>query len=63
MAAEALFSLDTDAHAPGRPERQIPGCARAQEHGIPSGRVAAPAPERLPDRTREHRTPSGVAGG
>ena len=40
-AAEAgvLFSIDTDAHAPGQLDWQILGCARAEECGIPAERT------------------------
>jgi putative hydrolase len=34
-----IFSLDTDAHAPGQLEFQAYGCARAVEHGVPANRV------------------------
>lgn len=37
--AGVLFSLDTDAHAPGQLDWQIYGCARAEECGVPAGRV------------------------
>ncbi len=41
LAVEAgcLFSIDTDAHAPGQLDWQEYGCARAQECGVPVGRV------------------------
>jgi putative hydrolase len=34
-----LFSIDTDAHAPGQLEFQIYGCARAEELGLDPDRV------------------------
>ncbi|WP_405386052.1 PHP domain-containing protein [Streptomyces sp. NBC_01102] len=38
-AAGVLFSVDTDAHAPGQLDWQIYGCARAAECGVPADRV------------------------
>lgn len=35
VAAGVLFSIDTDAHAPGQLDWQIHGCARAEECGVP----------------------------
>ncbi|GAA5018982.1 PHP domain-containing protein [Streptomyces siamensis] len=37
--AGVLFSLDTDAHAPGQLDWQAYGCARAEECGVPAERV------------------------
>lgn len=37
--AGVLFSVDTDAHAPGQLDWQIYGCARAEECGVPAERV------------------------
>jgi putative hydrolase len=37
--AGVLFSIDTDAHAPGQLDWQINGCTRAVECGVPAGRV------------------------
>ncbi|WP_028798663.1 PHP domain-containing protein [Streptomyces sp. 142MFCol3.1] len=37
--AGVLFSLDTDAHAPGQLDWQGYGCARAEECGVPAERV------------------------
>ena len=34
-----VFSIDTDAHAPGQLEFQAYGCARAADHGVPANRV------------------------
>jgi putative hydrolase len=41
LAVEAgcLFSIDTDAHAPGQLDWQPIGCARAQECGVPAERI------------------------
>ncbi|MEO9220179.1 MAG: PHP domain-containing protein, partial [Mycobacteriaceae bacterium] len=37
--AGCLFSIDTDAHAPGQLDWQLYGCARAQECELPTERV------------------------
>ena len=37
--AGCLFSIDTDAHAPGQLDWQAYGCARAAECGVPTDRV------------------------
>ncbi|WP_405688254.1 PHP domain-containing protein [Streptomyces sp. NBC_00057] len=39
VAAGTLFSVDTDAHAPGQLDWQIHGCARAEECRVPAERV------------------------
>ena len=39
-----LFSIDTDAHAPGQLDWQILGCARAEECGVPADRVVTTWP-------------------
>ncbi|MGW1161617.1 PHP domain-containing protein [Streptomyces sp. NPDC002513] len=39
VEAGVLFSIDTDAHAPGQLDWQIHGCARAEECGVPAERV------------------------
>ncbi|WP_372348119.1 PHP domain-containing protein [Streptomyces sp. KL116D] len=39
VAAGTLFSVDTDAHAPGQLDWQVIGCARAEECGVPADRV------------------------
>ena len=41
LAAEAgcLFSIDTDAHAPGQLDWLENGCVRAERHGITPDRV------------------------
>jgi putative hydrolase len=42
--AGVLFSIDTDAHAPGQLDWQILGCARAEECGVPAERVVTTWP-------------------
>ncbi|MEU0086705.1 PHP domain-containing protein [Streptomyces sp. NPDC006274] len=39
LDAGVLFAVDTDAHAPGQLDWQIIGCERAEECGVPAGRV------------------------
>ncbi|WUD75680.1 PHP domain-containing protein [Streptomyces sp. NBC_00510] len=39
VEAGVLFSIDSDAHAPGQLDWQIHGCARAEECGVPPQRV------------------------
>ncbi|MEI7031189.1 PHP domain-containing protein [Streptomyces pratensis] len=39
VEAGVLFSIDTDAHAPGQLDWQPSGCARAEECGVPAERV------------------------
>ncbi|MDX3093519.1 PHP domain-containing protein [Streptomyces sp. ME19-03-3] len=39
VEAGVLFSIDSDAHAPGQLDWQIYGCARAEECGVPPERV------------------------
>ncbi|PKV83910.1 PHP domain-containing protein [Streptomyces sp. TLI_146] len=57
--AGVLFSIDTDAHAPGQLDWQIFGCARAEECGVPAERVITTWTEReLLAWTREGRTPA-----
>ncbi|MET9441152.1 PHP domain-containing protein [Streptomyces sp. NPDC006610] len=60
--AGVLFSVDTDAHAPGQLDWQILGCARAEECGVPSERVVTTwsAPELL-TWTKEGRVPARAA--
>ncbi|MEU5598318.1 PHP domain-containing protein [Streptomyces sp. NPDC020298] len=63
VGAGVLFSVDTDAHAPGQLDWQIHGCARAQECGVPPERVVTTwSLDELLAWTGERRTPSGVAG-
>ncbi|MFE0728145.1 PHP domain-containing protein [Streptomyces antibioticus] len=51
--AGVLFSVDTDAHAPGQLDWQILGCARAEECGVPAERVVTTWPvERLLEWSR-----------
>jgi putative hydrolase len=48
LEAGCLFSIDTDAHAPGQLDWQAYGCARAVEVGVPEDRVVNTWPlERL----------------
>ncbi|WP_030172412.1 PHP domain-containing protein [Streptomyces sp. NRRL S-813] len=62
VEAGVLFSVDTDAHAPGQLDWQIHGCARAEECGVPPERVVTTwSREELLAWARERRTPSGVA--
>ncbi|WP_324788280.1 PHP domain-containing protein [Streptomyces sp. H51] len=61
--AGVLFSVDTDAHAPGQLDWQILGCERAEECGVPAERVVTTwTAKELLAWTREGRTPSGVPG-
>jgi putative hydrolase len=63
VAAGTLFSIDTDAHAPGQLDWQILGCARAEECGVEPDRVVTTWPlDDLLAWTREGRTPAGVSG-
>ncbi|BDM69028.1 PHP domain-containing protein [Streptomyces nigrescens] len=58
LAAGTLFSIDTDAHAPGQLDWQIYGCARAEECGVPAERVINTWTERqLATWTATGRTP------
>ncbi|WP_020577558.1 PHP domain-containing protein [Actinopolymorpha alba] len=51
---ECVFSIDTDAHAPGQLDWQPYGCARAEECGVPPERVINTRPvEELLAWTRE----------
>ncbi|MDT0405417.1 PHP domain-containing protein [Streptomyces edwardsiae] len=64
VAAGVLFSVDTDAHAPGQLDWQILGCARAQECGVPPERVVTTwSRQDLLAWTGERKVPSGVTGG
>ncbi|MEU2337743.1 PHP domain-containing protein [Streptomyces sp. NPDC006654] len=63
VEAGVLFSVDTDAHAPGQLDWQILGCARAEECGVPADRVVTTWPVGdLLAWTREGRLPARVAG-
>ncbi|WP_225097554.1 PHP domain-containing protein [Streptomyces sp. CoH27] len=62
VAAGVLFSVDTDAHAPGQLDWQILGCARAEECGVPAERVVTTwSAEELLDWTRAGRVPARAA--
>ncbi|WP_433887932.1 PHP domain-containing protein [Streptomyces sp. CA-111067] len=53
-----LFSIDSDAHAPGQLDWQIYGCARAEQCDIPAERVLTSWPaDRLLEWTRTRRLP------
>lgn len=63
VEAGVLFSIDTDAHAPGQLDWQVLGCARAEECGVPADRVVTTwTLEELLAWTREGQVPSRVAG-
>lgn len=63
-AAGVLFSIDTDAHAPGQLDWQIHGCARADECDVPAERVVTTWPvDDLLAWTRERRLPPGLGEG
>lgn len=54
--AGCLFSIDTDAHAPGQLDWQAYGCARAQECGVDAARVVNAWPvDDLLAWTQDHR--------
>ncbi|MFB8774780.1 PHP domain-containing protein [Streptomyces broussonetiae] len=58
VEAGVLFSVDTDAHAPGQLDWQILGCARAEECGVPAERVVTTwSADELLAWTREGRVP------
>jgi putative hydrolase len=53
VEAGCLFSIDTDAHAPGQLDWQAYGCARAQECGVPVEQIVNTWPvEQLLEWTR-----------
>ncbi|MFF4957786.1 PHP domain-containing protein [Streptomyces sp. NPDC001222] len=59
--AGVLFSIDTDAHAPGQLDWQIHGCARAEECGVPAERVITTwTADELLAWARERTVPSRV---
>lgn len=61
--AGVLFSVDTDAHAPGQLDWQINGCARAEECGVPADRVVTTwSAEELLTWTRERGVPGSGRG-
>ncbi|MFJ6542893.1 PHP domain-containing protein [Streptomyces sp. NPDC091385] len=62
VAAGTLFSVDTDAHAPGQLDWQILGCARAEECEVPPERVVTTwTADELLGWTRERRVPERAA--
>ncbi|MEU3505430.1 PHP domain-containing protein [Streptomyces hundungensis] len=64
VEAGVLFSIDTDAHAPGQLDWQIYGCARAEECGVPPERVITTWPmDTLLHWTRTRETPEGAERG
>ncbi|MFB6947968.1 hypothetical protein ACFCYL_42560, partial [Streptomyces sp. NPDC056305] len=64
VAAGTLFAIDTDAHAPGRPDRRIRGCARAEECRVPAEHVVSTWPaDELPARSRAGTTPERARSG
>ena len=64
VEAGVLFSIDTDAHAPGQLDWQINGCARAEECGVDPARVVTTwSADDLLAWTRTRRVPSGVTDG
>ncbi|MGW0821366.1 PHP domain-containing protein [Streptomyces sp. NPDC002845] len=61
VEAGVLFSVDTDAHAPGQLDWQINGCARAEECGVPPERVITTwTADELLAWARDRVTPSRV---
>ncbi|WP_055491003.1 PHP domain-containing protein [Streptomyces sp. TP-A0356] len=63
VEAGVLFSIDTDAHAPGQLDWQINGCARAEECEVPAERVVTTwTADELLAWTRERAVPGRVAG-
>jgi putative hydrolase len=58
-----LFSVDTDAHAPGQLDWQVYGCARAEAAGIPTDRIVTTWPvDRLLAWTAKDGTPDAAGG-
>ncbi len=56
LEAGCLFSIDTDAHAPGQLAFQDYGCARAEANGVPADRIVNTWPrERLLEWTHRKR--------
>ncbi|MFI1733170.1 PHP domain-containing protein [Streptomyces acidicola] len=61
LDAGVLFSIDTDAHAPGQLDWQLHGCARAEECGVPAERVITTwSADEVLAWTREGLVPSRV---
>ena len=53
IAAGCVFSVDSDAHAPGQLDWQVAGCARAAAHGLTADRLVDTWPvDQLLDWTR-----------
>ncbi|MFQ6146686.1 PHP domain-containing protein [Streptomyces seoulensis] len=64
VEAGVLFAVDTDAHAPGQLDWQAYGCARAEECGVPAGRVVTTwSANELLTWTRERRPPARATAG
>ncbi|MEU6217723.1 PHP domain-containing protein [Streptomyces sp. NPDC047022] len=62
VEAGVLFSIDTDAHAPGQLDWQIHGCARAEECGVPPERVITTwTLDQLLEWTRERTVPGSAS--
>ena len=63
VEAGVLFSVDTDAHAPGQLDWQVYGCARAEECGVPPERVVTTwRADELLAWARHRETPAAVRG-
>ncbi|MER6128518.1 PHP domain-containing protein, partial [Streptomyces sp. NPDC001795] len=63
VEAGVLFSIDSDAHAPGQLDWQIHGCARAEECGVPAEHVITTwTVDELLAWTRGRKVPARVAG-
>ncbi|MFC4031117.1 PHP domain-containing protein [Streptomyces polygonati] len=61
--AGTLFSIDSDAHAPGQLDWQLYGCARAEEAGIPADRVITTwTADQLIEWTGTRRRPAASIG-
>ncbi|MGW0841954.1 PHP domain-containing protein [Streptomyces sp. NPDC002787] len=64
VEAGVLFSVDTDAHAPGQLTWQVHGCARAEECGVPAERVVTTwGVEEVLGWARDREIPEGVGVG
>ncbi|MFJ6567816.1 PHP domain-containing protein [Streptomyces sp. NPDC091292] len=61
VGAGVLFSVDTDAHAPGQLDWQVYGCARATECEVPPERIVTTwSADELLTWTRTRKTPAGA---
>jgi putative hydrolase len=61
VEAGVLFSIDTDAHAPGQLTWQVHGCARAEECGVAAERVVTTwGVEEVLGWARDREVPEGV---